>query len=130
MALQEARAQQVAELQRLEQRQAAVELRMEALAAALEQRLAAAAQEQAAVLGGLQDFFNSTLSQVISSVADQFDAVQQALDEAISGRAQVHQVQKGDGCFVMRVRWADRAEGGGRTSCPVQAAWTWLRVMQ
>ena len=27
--------------------------------------------------------------QVISSVADQFDAVQQALDEAISGRAEV-----------------------------------------
>lgn len=59
------------------------------LAVALDQRLQQAAEEQGAALDALRELFSSTLSQVIGSVADQFDAVQHALDEAISGRAEV-----------------------------------------
>ncbi|GAB4817803.1 hypothetical protein N2152v2_004849 [Parachlorella kessleri] len=100
----DAKVQQAGQLLSLEQRQAAAEARYETLAAALEQRLAAVAQEQETALGAMREFFSTTLSQargwavpacgttgsdlVISSVADQFDAVQQALDEAISGRAE------------------------------------------
>lgn len=69
-------------LQALEQRQAAAEAALRSL----EARAEAAAQAQAAELDDLGQSLRGMMSQVVTRIADQFDAVQGSLEEAIAGR--------------------------------------------
>eukprot|EP00887_Chlorella_sp_A99_P005419 scaffold1.g5419.t1 len=68
--------------QQLEARQAEAERRLASLAGQVEELAA----EQAVVLEELQQSTKTTLSEVVGRIADQFEAVQGALDEAIGSR--------------------------------------------
>ena len=81
--LQEGRIQAEKRVQQLEARQAEAERQLVGLAAAVE----ASAVESGAAVEELRQATKGMLSEVISRIADQFDALQAALDEAIGGRA-------------------------------------------
>lgn len=81
--MQEGRIQAEKRVQQLEARQAEAERQLVGLAAAVE----TAAGESGAALEELRQATKGMLSEVISRIADQFDALQAALDEAIGGRA-------------------------------------------
>ena len=79
----DARLEQELRMQQLEERQSATEASLRQF----EQHIDSVLDQQTAELDELRQAMRSMLSEVVSRIADQFDAVQSSLEEAIAGRA-------------------------------------------
>ena len=79
----DARVEHELRLQQLEQRQASTDAALRQMQEHVDEALA----QQAAEFDELRQAMRGMMSQVVSRIADQFDAVQSSLEEAIAGRA-------------------------------------------
>lgn len=79
----DARVEHELRLQQLEQRQAAAEATLRQMQEQIDEALS----QQAAEFDELRQAMRGMMSQVVGRIADQFDAVQASLEEAIAGRA-------------------------------------------